>query len=629
MPGIAGIIDLSSGIREELKAEAVKMAGLLCAPRDSTAAALSFEGGAFASVSTPAAPMRMLADDGAAAVAFWGHLWDLDELRRSSGLELKSISDVSSAKLLLEIYRKNGIAGLCGLNGRFVIALWEKGSGRLHLICDRYGFTKLYYRHGEGQVRFASEYKAIIRSGGFSGRIDEEAIADFAAFGYPTEDRTFFDEIRLIPQASVVTFEQGKAPSVRRYWDYAFYSEGDPIWDEEDYVDEFYMRLKTAVQRQLVDPGRAAVPLSGGYDSRTLAGILERLGLGERVDTFSFGNERSFDVLYGGEIARRLGFRHSFIPITGSVMKDRAESFVWQLEGTVNCISAHMLLTRPVIEEKGSKSIVTGFFGDVTCGTDMFYMGLRGSANDDEIVRKQFFAHANIMQGDELKGYMKARVFEKAGGRAFEVFRKRYFSCPAASRYYKSRYFNLHERQRRYASFNLFVFDSAGRVVSPFLDRDFVEFACRMPPHLAIHSNLYRKMIIKHLPKAAAARHNDTRLPINASDFRKGLHWRWERLLKNPVIRATVGRRYARMNDNYMDIDNALRNGSKEFVLSRIRGNDFLAQYFDMDRVGRLLDAHMSGERNEYGKITALLTLSLWHGLFIEGKGYERSAELS
>ena len=626
MPGIAGIIQFDpQRSAEEIREELESISRLLSAHPGQRAIAevASFEHGAMAAVRLEDSRHKSLcAEDAAATLVFWGHLWDEDELRRKSGMAFKSLREAQTGAILLKIYRKEGMAGLCELNGRFVIALWDKNNRRLHLACDRYGFTKLYLWSGPDQVRFASEYKAIIRSSGFSGKIDEQALADFVTFGYPTGDKTFFQDIKLLPQASVMTFEKGKT-SVHRYWDYTFHKEDDPMWDEEDYVDQFFSKLETATKRQVADLGAVSVPISGGYDSRTLAAMLEKIGFNGKVETFSMGGEYSFDVLYGREIARKLGFNHAYVPIDSTVIRDHSERFVWLLEGTVSCINSHMLLAHQLISESGPKSIMTGFFGDVTCGTDWSYvLGLRGSTNDDEIVSKQYPVYADIMRDGELKDYMNGHVYEKVQNRPFETFKKRYFSCPSGSRYYKSRYFSLHERQRRYTSFNLFAFDPVGNVVSPFLDKDFVDFAYRLPPHLAIHSNLYRKMIIKYLPKVAAAKHNDTRLPINASELRKGLQWRWERILKNPLIRATIGSRYSRMNDNYMNTDNAIRNGSRDFVLSNIRDNPFLSEYFDMDRVHKMLEEHMDCKRNEYGKIMALLTLSLWHKLFVEGQGY-------
>jgi hypothetical protein len=135
-----------------------------------------------------------------------------------------------------------------------------------------------------------------------------------------------------------------------------------------------------------------------------------------------------------------------------------------------------------------------------------------------------------------------------------------------------------------------------------------------------IFQNLYRKMIVKHLPKVAAVPHNETKLPLNASWIRKGLQWRWERLNRNPIIRATIGRRYARMNDNYLNTHEAISTGSREFVEKSIRNNDFLAEFFKIEKVNELLDNHLSGKAHEHNKITALLTLALWGRMFVENE---------
>ena len=127
-------------------------------------------------------------------------------------------------------------------------------------------------------------------------------------------------------------------------------------------------------------------------------------------------------------------------------------------------------------------------------------------------------------------------------------------------------------------------------------------------------------MIIQYLPRVASAPWNKTKLPLNASWIRKGLHWRWERLNRNPLIRATIGRRYAKMNDNYLNTHEAIRTGSRDFVEKSIRNNEFLAEYFKMERVNQLLDDHMNGNAHEPGKITALLTLALWGKMFVENE---------
>ena len=133
-------------------------------------------------------------------------------------------------------------------------------------------------------------------------------------------------------------------------------------------------------------------------------------------------------------------------------------------------------------------------------------------------------------------------------------------------------------------------------------------------------ADLYRKMIVKHLPKVASVPLNETKLPLNASRIRKGLHWRWEGLMRNPFIRATIGRRYARLNDNYYNTHEAIRTGSRNFVEKSIRKNEFLAEFFKMKKVDELLNDHMSGKAHEPTKITALLTFGLWGKMFADNQ---------
>ncbi|MDL1969041.1 MAG: asparagine synthase-related protein [Deltaproteobacteria bacterium] len=565
---------------------------------------------------------NLVAEDTNTAITFWGYLWDQEDLKKRTGLNFQNMGDVSAGNLLLTLYNKEGIDGLCNLNGRFVIAIWNKREKVLNLINDRYGFCKLFYWVTPQRILFASEYKAIVWHEDFPKKIDQQGLADFMALGYSTQDRTFFVNIKLLPPASVATFKSDGNLSIKKYWDYSFHSEDDPLWLEEDYVDQFAEMLAKATQRQ-IDPNKSiALPLSGGLDSRTLAGVLDRLDFKGEVKAFSYGNQCAYDVAYGRNIAKNVGYEHGFIPIESTYLRDQAERFVWLLEGTVNCLNAHMLLTYPFIRENSLDSIMTGFFGDIICGSwSHFYsLGVHGGTDDEGIIKSQYALHADIMKDKDMAVYMKDSIYQTVRGKTFETLRSRYFQCPSRNRYFRSRYFSTLERQRQYTSFNLHVFDFVAEVASPFLDCDFVDFIYHVPSELMIFQNLYRKMIVKYLPKVASVPHNETKLPLNVSWIRKGLQWRWEGLIRNPLIRATIGRRYAKMNDNYLNTHEAIKTGSRDFVEKSVRNNEFLAQFFKIERVNELLDNHLSGKAHEPSKITALLTLALWSKMFVENE---------
>ena len=622
MPGIAGIVDFnqdSASMDKQIR----RMVQILNHTSPSDEEVYISDHAALAAVHLRVYPFHdLVAEDTNTAIAFGGYLWDQEDLKKRTGLNFQNMGDVSVGNLLLTLYNKEGIDGLCNLNGRFVIAIWNKREKVLTLVNDRYGFCKLFYWVSPQRILFASEYKAIIWHEEFPKNIDEQGIADFMAIGFSAEDRTFFSHVKLLSPASVATFNMDGDFSVRKYWDYSFHTDDDPVFPEQYYVNKFAELLTTVTKRQIDPRHHICLPLSGGLDSRTLAGILNKIDYQGKVKTVSYGNPYCYDVVYGKQIAGRAGFDHSYIPIECTYLKDYAEKFVWLTEGTVNCLNAHMLLTYPFIKRNNLDSVMTGFFGDTISGSESFSKGIEGEINDEVIINTQYDLFADIMKENDLAAYMKQDLYENVRGKTFEAMRSQYYRCPSRSKYFRTRYVNIHERQRRYTSFNLYVFDFVANVASPFLDRDFVDFILHVPPVLMVGRNLYIKMIIKHLPKVASASYNKTRLPLSASRIRRGLHWRWERLNRNPLVRVTIGRRYAKMNDNYLNTDVAIRTGSRNFIIKHIKDDPFLAEYFSMDRVHQMLDEHMSGKRNEHGKITALLTLSLWHKLFVEGEGY-------
>ena len=573
---------------------------------------------------------NLVHENRSAMLCFWGYLWDDGKIERLTGNSFKTVEE-NTGQFLLDLYMQYGLNFINDLNGRFSIALLDKTDKKLHLITDRYGFSNLYYWHSHDEMMFASEYKSMTWYEKISKEVDKKGLSDFMSLGYCTRDRTFFKSIKLVPQACILTYAGSGRPVPYRYWDYTFYSEADPLYIEEDYIDQFYQKLKTATERQLKYTDNLLIPLSSGYDSRALSGMIEKAEYPNRVNTISYGKDNSFDVVYGRKIAKKLKFPHVHIPIETDYLEKYSQRFVWLTEGSVNCMNAHMLLLYPLILEKGYTSVLTGFFGDIICGSAawIYSVGIHGSNDDESIFQQQYQVHANIMNDREMKCYLKDELYSKLGGETFNSLKSRYFECPSNSRYFRSRYFSIHERQRRYTSFNLYLFDFVTRVIAPFIDREFVEWVCHIPPSLAVYQNCYRKMINKHLSRVASVPHNETGLPLNASWLRKGLQWRLERFNRHSLLNKTIGRKYARMNDNYINSADAIRTGSREFVFRHIKNDPFLSEFFNMDEIRRMLADHLSGRSNEYGKITALLTLSLWHKQFIENRAKESSEILN
>ena len=93
----------------------------------------------------------------------------------------------------------------------FAVAFWDAPRRRLVLARDRYGIKPLYYRHVGGELRFASELRALPR-----GEIDLDALEAFLAFNSIPAPYSIFRDVRKLPAGHVLVWENG-AVTLERY----------------------------------------------------------------------------------------------------------------------------------------------------------------------------------------------------------------------------------------------------------------------------------------------------------------------------------------------------------------------------------------------------------------------------
>jgi asparagine synthase (glutamine-hydrolysing) len=179
-------------------------------------------------------------------------------------------ADAPHAELILHAYVAFGDAFLDHLLGDFAFALWDSQRARLLCVRDPFGIRPLYYFRSGDLVGFASDIEALRAHPAVSARTDRSAVADFLLFGTCMDvERTYFQDIRRIPPAT--RFELG-ASGMReeRYWHLP--QRETRYRSAADYVDHFDAVFESAVTDRLPG-GSAAVPLSGGMDSTSIAAV--------------------------------------------------------------------------------------------------------------------------------------------------------------------------------------------------------------------------------------------------------------------------------------------------------------------------------------------------------------------
>src|SRR3954453_2598730 len=148
----------------------------------------------------------MTSRDRSVAVVFNGAIYNFLDLRAELEAAGHPFHTQSDTEVLVNGYLAWGIDALVRrLRGMFAIALWDEREQMLYLVRDRLGVKPLAYCQQSRTVAFASTVRALHRSG-FGGDLDPGAVLEFLEFGYVTDARSIYTNIRKVPAGGLIRF---------------------------------------------------------------------------------------------------------------------------------------------------------------------------------------------------------------------------------------------------------------------------------------------------------------------------------------------------------------------------------------------------------------------------------------
>jgi asparagine synthase (glutamine-hydrolysing) len=259
---------------------------------------------------TPAAHQPMANDDGSVVLGYNGEIYNFRELRRElegRGFRFHSSGDT---EVVLRAYEAFGDDFVRRLDGMFAVALWDARRARLVVARDRVGKKPLFYADLGDRLAFASELKALLLCPWIPRRVDVERLPEYLTFGYVPNPHTFYEGIRQVPPAALVTFDRRGLTGPREYWDPLPARADVPARDAPARVAEL---MRSATRRRMVADVPLGALLSGGIDSSIVVGLMTEASA-EPVHTFSIGfpDEPSFDERAQARlVADHFGTRHT------------------------------------------------------------------------------------------------------------------------------------------------------------------------------------------------------------------------------------------------------------------------------------------------------------------------------
>ena len=557
-------------------------------------------------------------EDGTLGVVLNGEIYNYRELReqlRRDGHRFGSEGDTEVIAHLGENLAPVELARQ--LDGMFAFALWDEPRGRLVLGRDRVGKKPLFYWCDGDKLVFGSEIKALFADPGVAPKLDETAIPAYLTFGYVPTPRTFFEGVRSLPPGHVLTFEPGSEPVIEQFWE-------PPVsglngthrlnFSLGEAAQHVRSHLERAVQRRLISDVPLGAFLSGGIDSSTIVGIMAGQ-LDRPVETFTIGfdDRDGYDERpYARLAAERHGTNHHEFVVHPDAV-DLVERLVWHHDQPFGDSSGIPMFLLSEVTRGQVTVALSGDGGDeLFAGYERFAAGVaaRRYASMPESAHAAVKGALGLLPARALRGRAAslqrfARVAELGlpdayrrwisyigdderamllNGNRDDWALDDYTAIWAGSEGAHTLDRLLDLNLRTYLLDDLLV--KADRmsmahgleVRSPFLDRELLELAARLPPRMKA-----RGMSLKRVLRAAV----DDLVP--------------REILRRPKRGFGV------------PLDRWFRSDLRGYVAATLGAPDaHVKRHLVPQAVDSLLQTHWSGERNHGHALWTLLTLEVF-----------------
>jgi asparagine synthase (glutamine-hydrolysing) len=233
----------------------------------------------------------LCSEDGAVKVVFNGEIYNHGELRAGLAQRGHVFASETDGEIIPHLYEEYGPAFVEQLDGIFAFGLWDRRTCTLMLARDQFGVKPLYFHMSQGQIRFASELKALLTDAAVPRELDLRALDAFLTFRFTPSPQTLLAKVQKLEPATYLLARNGHVTK-RRYWDPTPVERTDLTLDEA--AAEFRRLLRQAVHRQMMSDRPIGAMLSGGIDSAAVVAMMAEAS--PKVKTFTVGFEGGGDA---------------------------------------------------------------------------------------------------------------------------------------------------------------------------------------------------------------------------------------------------------------------------------------------------------------------------------------------
>ena len=542
----------------------------------------------------------MYSDDNRYVIIFNGEIYNYQSLKEElikEGFEFKSTSDT---EVLLKGYIKWGKEVLPKLRGMFAFVIWDKEEKEFFMARDGFGVKQVYYYLNNDCLMFASEIKAFLDHPDFVKEFNESILSAYLCFNSVPTEETFFKGVKRLEPGYSLTYKEGNI-TLDRFFKLEFSESGEFT----NLVDEIHEAVEDSIKYQRVADVEVGSFLSSGVDSSYIVSAMKP----DKTYTVGFDDPKYDEIDKAKDLAEELGIHSKSRKVSKDDYFKAFPTIMYYMDEPLADPSAPMIYFLAELASKDLKVVTSGegadeFFGGYhTYLEDLDHMWynkipyfirhtaanvvgllpeMRGlnfiyrrgqKLEDNNIGLGRVFSDKEAMSIVKPKGQIHTREITKP---FYDEYKD---NSNTVKRQVIDFYFWLVRDFLHTVDRNTMIFGLEARV--PFLDREVFKVASKMKTEDKIN-----KVTTKPTFRLAAKK------VIPNESFNK-------KKLGFPVPL----REWVKEDDVYDQIKVAF-NG------------DIAKQYFEVDKINKLLKDHKSGKKDNYKKVWAVYTFIVWYGIY-------------
>ena len=536
-------------------------------------------------------------------IVFNGEIYNYLDIKKELLAKKYKFNTKCDTEVILNGYIEYGIDILKKLRGMFSFVIYDKKQDLLFGARDFFGIKPMYYYLNDNEFMFGSEIKSFIGHPNFKKELNKEALKPYLTFQYSCLNETFFKNVYKLDPGHYFIYKDNHL-DIYEYYDIKYEKEEKSL---DSIVNEINECMKESIEYHKISDVEVGSFLSSGVDSSYIVSAANV----DKTFTVGFENKEFDECEPARELSKILKKKHKAKTISGDMFFDALPKVQYFSDEPHANLSAVPLYYLSKMASKDVKVVLSGEGADELFGGYLEYYESPFVQKYKKIpycirhilgtiaykLPKMKGRNFLVRNGMPLYDHYIGQAFIMDNEEANSILKEKYKSNIKYQDIVKDTILEVKDKdeiiQKMYLDMKFWLpYDillKADKMTManslelrvPFLDKEVFEHASHIDPKYMVNNNTtkyaFRKAANKIIPSEWAKRK------------KKGFMVPFREWIKE---------------DKYY------------LLVKNMFNNNFVSEFFDQDKLIKMLEEHKNGTKNNARKIYTIYSFLIWYKVY-------------